>query len=243
MVKNYYAILGVLPTASFEEIRSAYRKGAKRYHPDHFGRDSAAFIDIQEAYDVLSDPANRASYDSRWKMPSAGPAHGSGSEPEIIRPRKPPFEHLTNKPGKANLGEISPLRSFHTFRPSLDEILDYLQNALDIRAHHKAERFQTLTMEVVLTPDQVARGGWMQIFLPLEAECSTCEGTGTTGFRRCWQCGGSGMIRGEFPLEVGYPPSMRDYYQVAIPLDRFGLHDVCAIILFRIAPSGEIEEV
>jgi curved DNA-binding protein CbpA len=40
MAKNYYSILGVLPTATLEEIRSAYRSGAKQYHPDHFGKDS-----------------------------------------------------------------------------------------------------------------------------------------------------------------------------------------------------------
>ena len=63
MEKNYYAILGVSQTATPEEIRSAYRQRAKQFHPDYFGRDSAPFLGIREAYDILGDPLNRSSYD------------------------------------------------------------------------------------------------------------------------------------------------------------------------------------
>jgi curved DNA-binding protein len=52
MSNNHYAIWGVLPTATLEEIRSAYRSRAKQYHPDHFGKNSAPFRSVQEAYDV-----------------------------------------------------------------------------------------------------------------------------------------------------------------------------------------------
>jgi hypothetical protein len=51
MAKNYHAILGVSPTATFEEIRSAYRQRAKHYHPDYFGKNSAPFLGVQEAWD------------------------------------------------------------------------------------------------------------------------------------------------------------------------------------------------
>jgi curved DNA-binding protein CbpA len=63
MAKNYYSILGVLPTATLHEIKSAYRSRVKQYHPDRFGKDSALFLRIQEAYDVLGDPSNRSYYD------------------------------------------------------------------------------------------------------------------------------------------------------------------------------------
>ncbi len=87
MAKNYYAILGVLPSATLDEIRSAYRSRAKKYHPDHFGKDSAPFIDVQEAYDVLGDPAHRASYDTSRGQADIGDVTLSRVEPEIIRPR------------------------------------------------------------------------------------------------------------------------------------------------------------
>lgn len=75
--KDYYAILGVSPDASLEEIKSAYRKLALKYHPDRNPGDKSAeekFKEINEAYQVLSDPKKRAQYDQmraayqRWRQ-------------------------------------------------------------------------------------------------------------------------------------------------------------------------------
>lgn len=66
--KNHYAILGVEPTATSDEISSAFRNLARQYHPDMRPEDEAAsahFKRINEAYEVLSDPAKRRHYDRR----------------------------------------------------------------------------------------------------------------------------------------------------------------------------------
>ena len=64
--KDYYEILGVARTATPEEIRSAFRKKAREYHPD-VAKDKVKgaekFKEVNEAYEVLSDPAKRAKYD------------------------------------------------------------------------------------------------------------------------------------------------------------------------------------
>ncbi len=234
MPKNYYAILGVLPSATLEEIRSAYRRHAKGYHPDRFGHDSAPFLNVQEAYEVLSDPANRASYDRKWRERTANEVPHLRPEPEIIHSRKPPIEPLRSR-RPANLETISPLDSFHTSRPSFDELLDNLQNALDVPTQRKGDRFETLTMEVVLTPDEAGSGGKFQLLLPIEATCPACGGSGDLGDWDCWRCNGTGAIREEFPIEVEYPPGILDHYQVAIPLDRVSVPDICVILLFRIS--------
>ncbi len=73
-LRDYYAILGVAPTASFEEIRTAYRERAKRFHPDHAGPgvDPGRFRLLREAYAVLGDPAERAAYDARRRARGRG---------------------------------------------------------------------------------------------------------------------------------------------------------------------------
>lgn len=59
MAKNYYIILGLKKDASDEEIRTAYRRLVKNYHPDHYGTDNGPFLLIQEAYEVPSDPLRK----------------------------------------------------------------------------------------------------------------------------------------------------------------------------------------
>jgi hypothetical protein len=242
MAKNYYAILGVLPTATLEEIRSAYRRRAKQYHPDHFGKDSAQFLNIQEAYDVLSDPANRTTYDRRWGAGGEGAASRLRPEPETIRPRRTRVEPLRRTRASAVTEIISPLHSYRTSSPSFDEIFEGLWNASDPWLQPKGERFRTLTMEVVLTPDQAIRGGAVQILLPVRTTCSACGGYGDLGSCQCLRCDGTGAGLGEVPFQVEYPPGIRDFYQVAIPLDRFGIHDICLILPFRIGSAGDFED-
>ena len=62
-MKDYYNILGVAKNASSEDIKKAYRKLAHKHHPDIKGGDEQKFKEINEAYQVLSDRAKRASYD------------------------------------------------------------------------------------------------------------------------------------------------------------------------------------
>jgi len=85
-MRDYYDVLGVSPGAGADEIKRAYRQLARRYHPDISGDDRAAvFLEVSRAYDVLSDPARRRSYDSGLRSPDhgAGPARAEWLTDEV----------------------------------------------------------------------------------------------------------------------------------------------------------------
>ena len=228
MAKSYFAILGISPDATLNEIRSAYRRLAKEYHPDHYSGGSERFRDIQEAYSVLGNNRRRREYQQRIrKVPITRSVRSrTYPEPEPLIP-----EERTD-----DIGEISPVRSFQSFTPSFDEIFDWLWRNFSDLAQPKSARVQNLSLEVTLTPEQVRRGGNARIMVPAQAVCPTCRGHGGIGYYECAHCAGEGVISGEMPVSVAFPPGLTKDHAVMIPLDRFGIRNVHITVLFR--PTG-----
>jgi len=228
MAKSYFAILGISPNATTDEIRSAYRRLAKEFHPDHYSGGSDRFQDIQEAYAVLGNRRRRSEYEQNIKkVPRKTPLrHAAYPEPEPLIPEENP----------ADLGEISPVRSFQSFTPSFDEIFDWLWSSFSDLTPPKSGRVQNMTLEVTLTPEQALRGGNARIMVPAQAVCPTCRGNGGVGLYECLRCAGEGVISGEMPISVAFPPGLSKDHAVVIPLDRFGIRNTHITILFR--PTG-----
>jgi molecular chaperone DnaJ len=230
MAKNYYVILGLSPSASAEEIRDAYRQRAKEVHPDHSGGDCRAFIDVQEAYAILSRPDRRRAYDELVRDVRV---YGT-SRAEPMRAPAPGVEPLKPTTEPVHLGDISLLRSFQTVRPSFEEIFDRLWSNFGSLSRPKGERVENLGLEIVLSPEEARCGGTARLLIPARAVCPTCGGRGGIGYYECWRCSGEGAISGEFPMNVSFPPLHRGEHRVKIPLDSFGIRNFYLTLRFRL---------
>jgi molecular chaperone DnaJ len=225
MANSYFAILGVASDASAEEIRSAYRRLAKEFHPDHFPGGSGPFRQIQEAYSVLGNEDSRHEYEKGLSRPilRRGARRRPVSEPEPLVPER----------GPADLGSISPVRSFRTYSPSLDEIFDWLWDNFSSVGRSKSGHVRNLTLEVPLTRGQAMQGGTARVMVPARAVCPTCRGYGGVGIYECHRCAGEGAIEGEVPVSLSFPPGLSRDHAVMIPLDRFGIRNLRLTVLFR----------
>jgi molecular chaperone DnaJ len=177
MDKDYYRILGVERTVSAAEIKRAYRKLARKYHPDLNPGDKsseAKFKEIQEAYSVLSDPKKKTQYDQFGSVGDQPPP-GAGS-----RPYSSGFEGF-------NFSDYGS-SSFADFFENL-----FGRGARPARA--ETERGEDLRYTMKIGFAEAVNGFQTRIQLTRLVNCPTCLGSGRAhpaGTDRCPTCGGSG---------------------------------------------------
>lgn len=171
--KDYYEVLGVSKTATDDEIKSAYRKMAKKYHPDlnpGNAEAEAKFKEVNEAYAVLSDSTKRANYD---RYGSADPQAGFGG-------------------GGAYSGA-----GFGGFEDIFENIFGGGIFGGG-RKQNGPERGRDLRVDISLTFEEAAFGVKKEINLNREEVCDECGGSGAekgTGAETCHTCHGSGHVR------------------------------------------------
>ncbi|MBV6503485.1 MAG: Chaperone protein DnaJ [Fimbriimonadales bacterium] len=178
--KDYYAVLGVDRNADAKEIKSAYRRLARKYHPDVNPKSRAAeerFKEISEAYDVLSDEKKRKLYDRFGDNWEAASKMGDNFQPGAGQGFRIDFEGAPS--GFESIFE----NFFGGFGPS----------GGGVSIPHDVEQTVELTLEEVDT-------GTQRVFTyRVEDACSTCDGRGYVASQKasaCPQCGGSGKSRG-----------------------------------------------
>ena len=186
--RSLYEVLGLEKGASQEEIKKAYRKLARQYHPDKNPGDTEAeemFKEVQAAYDVLSDPEKRQQYDS-WGSPSGRPEFGPGGS-------------FTFDFG--DFGDLGDL---------LGGIFSGRRGGMRAESP-RGRRGQDVEVELNLSFEDALRGVETTIPVSLESACSTCKGSGAkpgTLPKTCPQCGGRGVVseaQGLFALSQPCP--------------------------------------
>ena len=236
MAKNYYVILGVGTSASSAEIKAAFRRRAREFHPDTSGLESGPFLEVQEAYGVLSDPERRRDYDRQALRRARRRPWGPSAEP-LVPPRPAPesFRAVTPASGFHDIGLDA---EFAEYRPSFDEMFDRLRSNFESLARPKAEGLESLTVEVVIGPQDARFGGHVRVRIPARTTCLSCGGRGAVGPYVCWRCEGHGVLTAEYPVDVPYPPGVRDGSAVRISLADYGIENFYLTVLFRV--SGEL---
>ena len=194
--KDFYKVLDVKEKATPEEIKKAYRKLAKKYHPDaNQGNPKAAerFKEIGEAYSVLSDPKKRKQYDQMRRLGSLG--FGTGARGGA----RPP-------PGGGGPGGIS----FDDLQGGFGNISDLFSSLFDLgkkgpdgpsgpgqrktSGRQKGENVEYVVEIPFLT---AARGGKISVDVAITEDCATCGGDGAkpgTEVKRCEECKGTGNV-------------------------------------------------
>ncbi len=240
MGKNYYLILGITENASREDIRAAFRQRAMELHPDRSGMESGPFQEVQEAYSVLGDPERRRRYDRDYGVKVArGRRRGQWRRrAEPLVPERPPAEPFRAVEPARAFRDLSPLESFETYAPSFDELFERFWSNFEPLSRPKAERLESLTMEVVLGREEARFGSRVRARIPARARCTECGGHGAVGFCECWRCEGRGTLMTEYPVEITVPAGTRDGDALRIPLARFGIENFYLTLLFRVSAVG-----
>lgn len=186
--RDYYEVLGVSKTASADEIKSAYRKLAMKYHPDRNPGDKAAeekFKEAAEAYDVLHDAQKRQAYDQFGHQGVNGQGFGGfGGGGMSMDDIFAAFGDLFGGRGGGFGGGFG----------------DFFGGGARTRRDPDApEDGEDLTMSIELDFDEAVFGSERKMQLDVPGECDACGGTGAAaGSRRvqCKHCGGRGVIVG-----------------------------------------------
>ena len=186
--KDYYEVLGVSKTATDEEIKRAFRKLAKQYHPDINKEPGAEekFKEIGEAYAVLSDANKRRQYDQFGHAAfENGGASGGGAGFQGFNMGDIDLEDI--------LGDLfgGGFRGFSGFGGSS-------------RASSRPSKGEDIRVVLNLTFEEAAFGCEKDVKLNLTSECSRCKGKGGFNEKTCRTCGGAGKVLEQAQTIFGY---------------------------------------
>jgi molecular chaperone DnaJ len=224
MPKEYYELLGVSEDASQEEIKRAYRKKAKKYHPDSNSdeADEEKFKKINKAYDVLSDEEKRKKYDRFGKQGVEG--HAQRGQRRAASNFQDLFEQIFGGFGgsrRSSGGEDLKVQTSVT----LEEAFHGVEKSFELKRDAKCEECMGTGSEDGETRTCQECGGRGQVreqrrtplgMAQTVAECPNCGGSGEVAENPCSSCGGDGTEPRTEQISVEIPEGVRDGQRVRV---------------------------
>lgn len=180
--RDYYEVLGVQKGASEDEIKKAYRKTAKKYHPDLHPNDKEAeekFKECNEAYEILSDPQKKARYD-QFGFAGVDPNYGAGQG---------------GYGGAGGFGFDGDIDLGDIFSSIFGGSGGF--GGFGGRNPNAPQKGRDIQISVTLTFEEAAKGCKKEVEVPRIEDCSECGGSGAakgTTAKTCSECGGKGYI-------------------------------------------------
>ena len=183
--RDYYEVLGVDRNASDDDLKKAFRKLAKKYHPDanpdNKEEAEKKFKEVNEAYEVLSDPQKRSMYD-RFGFNAPGNSEPGGGG--FYSSYTSGFDGFSDFGDFGDLGDI-----FSSF---------FGGGSSRSRSTNRVRRGADLKVSISITFEEAFSGVQKEISINRNEKCSSCSGTGAkagTKAERCSVCNGTGKIR------------------------------------------------
>lgn len=230
MPKNYYIILGIPSDSSHEDIKAAFRRLAKKFHPDHYGEERSPFQIIKEAYTVLGNPIRRKNYDTALHPPAdssqAATYHAhrpAAVEVEPLIPEKQP------QTGRTKALEHTLQQPWSIF----DDVFEHFLGGFTEQLPHSPQNAKSLSLDIPLTANQAKRGGNVSVSLPVQMHCPSCYQYGDAG-HACWRCNSTGTLHGEKPVLINYPAGIKNNHTMLLRLAESGRQQLFLTVTFKV---------
>ncbi|MGH7375163.1 MAG: DnaJ C-terminal domain-containing protein [Candidatus Rokuibacteriota bacterium] len=229
--KDYYKTLGVDRTADDKAIKTAYRRLARKHHPDVNKGNAERFKEISEAYTVLGDPEKRKRYDTLgpdWERYAQAGASAGARSPFEGRPFGSRNVRFTQE---ADLGGFSDffrtifgdLGGFRRGEPSGGPTEFDFSDLGDLGAGYgPVTRGTDVEAGLELTLEEAFQGTRKAISLELDEPCPECGGSGNVNRRPCPRCRGGGWTKSARNLEVKIPAGVETGSRVRVAAEGAG---------------------
>ena len=203
--RDYYEVLGVSKTASEGDVKKAYRRLARKLHPDVNPGDKASqknFQEVQEAYEVLRDPEKRRAYD---RFGHAGPSMG--------------FDPASAPQGAPGGGSAagSPFESFHFESGDFSDLFGNIFGGAGGRFRTAPTRGEDASGTIEIPFRDAVLGSTTSLSIRREKECPRCGGTGRVGRDPCPTCHGSGRVAEAENVRIKIPEGTEDGARIRVP--------------------------